>query len=475
MGFQYYSAQDLEQFGSNKQTSISVLQPISVTIGGDFIITGSFSSSKNQRVDHFVTSVFAKAQENVMRGLNKPETIKMVIKEFEKYALRDITLKRANGNLLKLDLLKFRLNGDFSNNPYLMQDDVIIFPSSDNERNFIDISGAVNNPIKFQFVEGDKLSDAIMFAGGINPAFENVNEVEISRIVDNGNKEEIIKATISNNPFLKRGDRISVLYNENFKKPYKVLVMGEVGRPGYVYITKSNSTLREVILKAGGFTKQADLKRSEIVRGTDNSQTLKLKAIRNHYEKDSTGTTLPVLQARIEELLTEENRLTRASNLTEEEIRASLAPDLYLKMNDPKDLIDFSMIFSDSVNVGNTIVYEGDVIVIPTYMNSIYVFGQVKNPGYIRFVQAKDWKYYIEKTGGYTERAKDEDEVRVIKGDSRTWLKVDDKYELESGDMVYVPKALPRDLAYYIQQIGSISSILSTIVTLTFIIIQTTK
>ncbi|KAF0152679.1 MAG: Periplasmic polysaccharide export protein [Ignavibacteria bacterium] len=472
--FQSYFAQDLEQ-SSSKQSSFALLQPITVTIGGDFILTGSFTSSRNQRLDHFVTSVFAKAQENVMRGLNKPETIKLVMKEFDRYALRDITMKRVNGDILKIDLLKFRLNGDFSNNPYLMQDDVIIFPASDYERNFVDISGAVNKPIKFQFVEGDKLSDAITFAGGINPAFENVTEVEISRITENGNNEEIVKTSISKNPLLIRGDRVTVLYNDNFKKPYKVLVLGEVGRPGYVYITKGSTTLRQVIIKAGGFTKQADLKRTELVRGTDNTQTLKLKAIRNHYEKDSTGTTLPVLQVRIEELLTEENRLSRTSNLTAEEFQTSLAPDLYLKMNDPKDLIDFSEIFSDSSYAGNTIVYEGDIIVVPTYMNSIYVFGQVKNPGYVKYESGKDWKYYLEKAGGYTERAKDESEVRVIKGDSKTWLEVEDKYLLESGDMIYVPKTLPRDFAYYIQQIGSISSIVSTIVTLTFIIIQSTK
>jgi len=464
-----------EEQSSSKQMSFSALQPITVTIGGNFIVTGSFSSSKNQRLDHFVTSVFAKAQENVMRGLNKPETLKLVMKEFEKYALRDITLKRTNGDMLKIDLLKFRVTGDFSNNPYLIQDDVIIFPASDEERNFIDISGAVNKPIKFQFVEGDKLSDAIMFAGGINPAFDNVTEVEISRIAESGTKEEIVKIAISQNPLLKRGDRITILYKENYKKSYKILVMGEVERPGYVYILKDNSTLKEAIAKAGGFTKQADLKRAELIRATDNSQTLKLKAIRDHYERDTTGTTLPVIQSRIEEILTEENRMSRASNITREEFEATFAPDLYLKMSDTKDIIDFAQIFSDSSLVGNTTVHEGDVIVVPIFQNTVYVFGQVINPGFYQLEKNKDWKYYINKAGGYTERAKDEDEVRVIKGDSRSWLEVGGKYQIESGDMIYVPKALPRDFAYYIQQLGSISSIVSTIVTITFIIIQSTK
>ena len=475
MLFVAQSAFAQEEQSSSKQMSFSALQPITVTIGGNFIVTGSFSSSKNQRLDHFITAVFTKAQENVMRGINKPETLKLVMKEFEKYALRDITLKRTNGDILRIDLFKFRVTGDFSNNPYLMQDDVIIFPASDDERNFIDISGAVNKPIKFQFVEGDKLSDAIMFAGGVNPAFDNVTDVEISRIAENGNKEEIVKTAISQNPLLKRGDRISLLYTENFKKVYKILVMGEVEHPGYVYILKDNSTLKEAIAKAGGFTKQADLKRAELIRGTDNSQTLKLKAIRDHYERDSSGTTMPVLQSRVEELLTEENRLTRTSDLTTEEIQASFAPDLYLKMNGPRDVIDFSQIFSDSSLAGNATVHEGDVVVIPTLQNSVYVFGQVINPGYIAYDKAKDWKYYVSKAGGFTDMAKDEDEVKIIKGVSRSWIGVEDKHEIESGDLIYVPKSLPRDLSYYLQQFGTIGSIVSTIVTLAFIIIQSSK
>ena len=41
------------------------------------------------------------------------------------------------------------LNGDFTNNPYLKNDDVIIFPQPDLEHNSFTVSGAVNNPGKF--------------------------------------------------------------------------------------------------------------------------------------------------------------------------------------------------------------------------------------------------------------------------------------------------------------------------------------
>jgi len=468
-------SQDLEQTSSSKQSSYSALQPITVTIGGDFIITGSFTSSKNQRLDHFITSVFAKAQDNVMRGLNKPETIKLVSKELEKYALRDITLKRINGDNLKIDLLKFRVTGDFSNNPYLMQDDVIIFPAYDFEKNTIDIDGAVNKPTIFQFVKGDKLSDAIQFAGGLNEAYENVKEVVVSRLDKTGSKEDVIKVKIGDEFYLKPGDRIKVSSDENSKKNYKILVLGQVKNPGYVFITKDNTNIREVIQKAGGFSPNADLRRSELMRGWDESQLLKMKSIREQYERDSTFTTMPLMKKTVEELQSEELKMYRASNITEDQLRLSFNVDNYLRFIERKGIIDFAKIYSDSTADGKFIVKEGDVIIVPEKQDMVFVFGQVVNPGYFPFSKGNNIKQYVAAAGGLTEQAKDLEDASIIKGNNRAWYKPTEIISIEPGDFIYVPKEIPRDFGYYLQQVGSASSILATVVTLVFIIIQSTK
>ena len=342
-----------DDFKESAKSSMNFIQPISVTIGGNFIVTGSFTASKTQRVDHFVTT---------MNDLN---TLRIVEKELKKFPLRDIILKRNDGEILKIDLLMFRLTGDFKYNPYLKSDDVIIFPSFDEKRDVIDISGAVNKPASFQFVEGDRLEDALLFAGGLSKAYENVTEVEISRVKDLGKSEERLVSKISDNVELQRGDRITVLYNDNHKVAYKVLVLGEVNRPGEVYILKNNSTLRDVISKAGGFTKNADLRRAELLRGSDQSQIMKIKALRSQYETDSTGTTMPIVQTKIEEILTEGNRMLRSANLSVDEVESSLAPDLYLRMNDGRGILDFNKVMEESSEEGNTIglgIFDVDVI-----------------------------------------------------------------------------------------------------------------
>ncbi len=159
------------------------------------------------------------------------------------------------------------MTADFNQNPYLLNGDVIILPQLDLDRNFIEVEGAVNKPTQFQFVEGDKLSDAILFARGINSAYNFEGKIEIIRLSYDGMNEDIISVSLDENPTLQRGDRIKVIADETQKRDFKVLVDGEVNRPGYVFITKDQTTIKEVIEKAGGIKSNADLRNAELVRG----------------------------------------------------------------------------------------------------------------------------------------------------------------------------------------------------------------
>ncbi|MDR3610015.1 MAG: hypothetical protein P4L27_05600, partial [Ignavibacteriaceae bacterium] len=196
----------------NYLSGVSKNNLISLTIGGKFIITGTFPAAINERVDQFITRMFIQGKEKLIATvMNTPKLLAQVNKEIAEYSFRNIKLKRADGKELVLDIEKFRLNGDFVNNPYLKNDDIIIFSSSDLERNFFSISGAVNAPGKFHFMDGDKLKDAIDLAGGINKAYENVTNAEINRLSYDGTRQETIVVNISDDFSLQRGDQIVVV------------------------------------------------------------------------------------------------------------------------------------------------------------------------------------------------------------------------------------------------------------------------
>jgi len=457
----------------NKQMNTQLLQPITVTVGGDFVVTGSFTAYRSQRVDHFITILFTQAKEKITSSLNQLETIKQVYQGLDRYPLRDITLKRISGEIIKVDLLKFRLTGDFKYNPYLMNDDVIVFPTYDDERNFVDINGAVNKPVKFQFVEGDKLSDAILFAGGINLAYDDVKSVEISRLKDKGEKEELLIASISDNVILKRGDRIRVMFDENEKRVFKVLVLGEVQKPGYIYITKNNTTIREVINKAGGFTNNASLEKSELIRGTNDIQLLKMKAFKETYEKEENVILTQKFYEKIyNEMMTEQLLMLRSADLAAEDT-SFFYVDNALRVFQNQSIVNFTKINSDTTSDSKYIVRDGDVVVIPYKEELVYLFGQVYTPGFVNYEKGKSWKYYLQKSGGKTELA--DSEIKIIKAKTRTWLTADSDMQIDPGDFIYVPKDVPKRFDYYLKQFGAASSIVTAIATIILIIVQAGK
>ena len=212
----------IAQEKENRQQSL-IQFPISVTIGGKFIVNGSFPASMTERVDQFVTRMYNLAKENSLSIAKDLPTVEQINKNLEEeYAIRGLILRNADGNEKIIDLAKFRVTGDFSNNPYLKNDDVIIFPVVDIEKNFFRVIGAVNNPNKFVFVEGDKLSDALLLAQGINKAFKEVKEAIIFRLNFEGNELDTIKVGINDDIKIQMGDRIFVYAEESKRQDYKV-------------------------------------------------------------------------------------------------------------------------------------------------------------------------------------------------------------------------------------------------------------
>ncbi len=426
--------------------------PISVTIGGNFIVNGTFSASPNERVDQFVSRMFAigKAQ---MVGMVNPqdpeyeEKLAAVLREIEKYPRRDITLKRANGEIKKLDLEKFRLTGDFNHNPYLQNDDVIIFPKYDEKKDFIRIEGAVKNPNRFQYMEGDKVGDAIILTQGLDPAYENIKEMEIYRLTYDGALDTILRLPLDFNYPLKRGDRVRILGIAPQRNDYTAYIAGEVFQPGTIILPKKGLPIKEAFKQVGGVRETADLTRTELIRGVN--------AFRSIFFSEE-----------FEDLM-----MRRMANIKGED-SLNFIIDNKLRFSRGVAAYDFTKLKSEVVDIDTLIVKDGDYIFVPPKIDLVYVFGQVKNFGYVRFVPEKDYNYYIEQAGGLGETAKEE--IYLIKGRSRTWIRIDEEpnAKIEPGDFIWVPKKPIRDFDYYVQRVGFIGSIVTGIMTTLILLLK---
>ncbi|PJA99095.1 MAG: hypothetical protein CO128_04720 [Ignavibacteriales bacterium CG_4_9_14_3_um_filter_30_11] len=461
--FNTINAQTTEDLKNNSLQTASI---ISVTVGGDFIITGTFPSTFIERADQFITRIYNETYSKALQSLRDTKLIEQLNEQFKSIPLRGIILKRAGGQSLNIDLLKFRLNGDFVNNPYLKNDDVIIFPPSDMKKNFFTINGAVNKPGKFYFVEGDKLSDAIELAQGINKAYDNITSVEISRLSYEGNKIELIKTDMESNISLKRGDQIRLLAEETQRLDFHVTVVGEVNMPGYIPITKSNTTLYEAIKRAGGIKETASISHSKLLSGNVANYILASK----YGLKLETNNLLSVQEISDKFLELENILMSRMSNLTEEDTSYFFTEN-QLRALMSESSIDFTELNDKNSKASNYILNDGDIIIIPKIDNTVYVFGQVGKTGKISFKEGENYLYYVNNAGGFSNYS-DED-VIVIKGKTKEWLTAsDNKTKIEPGDYIWVPKEPHMSFNYYLKQTSVYFAIIGSIATILLLLNQ---
>ncbi len=443
----YFTVNAQERSTQQNQLNIPA---ISVTIGGKFIVNGTYPAFFSERVDQFITRIYNAAKENSLSIAKDLQTADYINKNLdEDYAIRGIILKSVNGEEKIIDLAKFRIDGNFKNNPYLKNDDLIIFPAVDLDRNFVRIMGAINNPLKFMFVEGDKLSDALELAQGINKAYDNVTQATIYRLSYDGTKLDSINIKLSDDLLLKRGDRIVVQAEETKRKDYVVNVIGEVNKPGFIPITKNKTTIADVITKTGGFTNNADLSRAELIRGANAFESL-------------------LFSEQLEKLL-----MSRMSTLIE-------GDSLYFQIDEKlrflrgNGLVNFNNIFNENSPDANFIVQDYDVIYVPPKIDLVYVYGQVNNAGYMKFSPNKTFDYYLNLGGGAGETASD---IYIIRGQSRSWISADDNpgTTIEPGDYIWVSKKTPRTFWYHVEQAGRVASILGAVATVILLFVQITK
>lgn len=455
---------------TKSNSDFSELNLISVTIGGDFIVTGSFPASRTERIDQFVTRIYNNALEKQLTFLST-QTQNQLTPKIQKHSIRNIKLKKMKGQEKVLDLEKFRNTGDFSHNPFLEDGDVLIFSSIDLEREFIAIDGAINKPGKYQFVQGDKLSDIILLAQGIKNSLEP-SSIAISRLTNSGNKEQIINLKLEEDYDLLVGDRIKVLYDENKKSDYRVLILGEVLSPGYHFITKDSTKLFDAILKAGGLKNTADLLNSEVIRNYNTYDILRKFSLEKDIENGKLSLK-ETLNKNEQKELYEKALMMRSFNRHKED-------SLFFQIDEKVRLmrnyspVDFRELKIPGSEAYNFFVKDGDVIIIPEQLNKIYVYGQVSNVGYYDYKPGESYDYYINRAGGLTSEAEDISEITLIKSKTREWKKITGN-QIEPGDYIYIPKVQKRNLPYYLSNISQAVSIVGGLGTLILLILQLNK
>lgn len=423
------------------EISLTLISPRRFLVNVSGVGQGSYPTSAIMRASTLISFILSDSL-SLMKSGTMPS-------ERYNFSMRNIKLKRKNGEIRRVDLYEYFATQDEKYNPFLREGDVIVLQKYDWEGKFIAVQGAVQFPGVFEYIEGDDLETAINLTRGFT-SVANLDSITISRMDPTATKMDKRVISYENNKNLKLevNDRVYVNAYAESRRDFKVLVLGEVVRPGNYPITLNTTKLSDVINEAGGLLPNSYLPNSEVYRKIDTFfiQTKNRDSVENVYTR------------RLNDIV---------SNTAEKE---SFDQDLLNKIG--RVNVDFVKL-SEGNKSEDITLQNGDIIYIADNKKTVYVYGQVNQPGFVPFKEGADAQYYIDAAGGYGERA-NEDEVRVIKFKTREWLEPDEA-KIQSSDFVYVPRQIKRDFAYDIDLISKVASVIVSVITLTLLVIQTQK
>ena len=401
-----------------------------------------------------------------MYELNKVPTVKKLIAEAfgvkpdVYYQKADIMRTRPDSTYKFITInLKKALDNDPADNIKLEpRDSVKIYSIYDVvSRKTVSISGYVKHDVTLPYADSLTLYDMVFKAGGLqDPYFRGkafMLRGDLIRINPDGYTTRIIPFDLGKllndkaaNIDLYPGDKIHI-YKKSVDKILNkyVTIKGQVHKPGK-YFLDTNMTVTDLILRAGGFTEASDrsmayvsrinphgfkgdtlsivysvplpkaflgkngglgfekkysnnnfkLKYKDIVIIRKNPNYFSQKIVKINGEVKYPG--IYILQNKNETFL---QLLHKAGGLTSE---AFLFGTVYTR--EGKRLIgDFQRIYKDN-NINEDIrIQAGDSVFIPKEPNTVFVNGEVNNPGLYKYRKGWDVKDYIDNAGGVKDSA----------------------------------------------------------------------
>lgn len=345
---------------------------------------------------------------------------------------RNVTLRRAGGEEIRLDMRRFLQTGDVGSNPTLREGDALVVPTLD-ER--VDVNGRLRFPGQYEFRPGETLAQLLEVAnGGAGFPANAADTVRLVRFADAQSRSEHVftraQATGAEGArfVLRPFDAVYVTEVGNYKLQQAASVTGAVMRPGTYPIRQDTTTVRDLVQMAGGFAPNASLAEATLRRTAGGSSR----------------TTLENVPA---ELLTDDERRLL-------QVRAQGDASTVV--------VDFERLFVAGAQALDVPVRSGDVLTVPEARNQVTVLGGVRTPGILPYYPGQPVSYYVRLAGGYARNA-DAGAVRVIKARQGTPMHWRDVDEMEPGDTVIVPFSERRNWLTTLQSIQSVIGAVSGI------------
>ena len=379
------------------------------------------------------------------------------------------------------------------------------------------ISGNVKYPGKYELFEDNmRIRDLLFKAGGFDdPLFKAqtyLKRADLLRFDKDRITKSIIKFNLNNilndnedieNIILMPGDEI-IIYPENLFNSVKyVSIDGVIQDPGK-YSLKTNMSLKDLILEAGGLAEDIYRYRIEIARVDPFNKSLNefaktiilnidgnINFLNDQFQNDSNNSTFKLepydhIVVRPDPYFNFQKKvfvkgevlypgeyiiLSLDQTITDIIERAGgLKENAYLKgskftRNGLSININLEEILKKPKSKLNINVQHGDVIEIVKFQHLVFINGEVNNPGVYKHLPKKSLEYYLDIAGGLTNDANPKTIwVKYPNGKSKKYKKrIFKKIKIYDGTHIFIDKKEDREPIDRTELAKEITSIFSNI------------
>ena len=332
----------------------------------------------------------------------------------------------------------------------LRNNDILFIPSlfDIGEVKTFSVYGEVLFPGDYRFADNTSIEDLILQAGGLkeDASLSKVDVVRRNRDKEAMDKSDSLAQTFSfsidenlaiqSNDFrLEPYDEVYIRRSPGYAVNRRVIVEGEVTFPGYYSLATNTERLSDIMTRVGQFSSEAYPEGARLERKMTDDERARMHSIAEILSSNDSVALSQTLK-KLEAATTYEVGI----NLKEATEKPGGAADIVLR--------------------------DGDRIIIPAFNNTVKIDGEVMFSNTIPFVQGKNLKYYIERAGGYSQRAKKNKAYVVYVNGSVSKAKKRSSKLVQPGCEIVVPAKQKRDgmTTTEIMSLGSTSAALATVV-----------
>lgn len=391
-------------------------RPVIYHVTGGVPYPGKYLTYPQSRVDQAIFSSITSGNRDLSKSI--PNSSDFLTND--NYSFRSIKIYHSDGTESKADLVKYFRTGSLKSNPFVKPGDLINIIPTNRETPKVSISGAVKADYEFEYKKGDTPALILEFGGGFEETADTTKLFVYRRAV-NGIEQIVVEPQDWDSFKLLPNDRVVAPFGDEFDASASAWVYGEVNIPGNFPVESGSTTALELLQTAGGLSQEALPAAAYLVRSGGQKNE-----IPNQFNADLMKRTSDQYLQGLEYL------------------------DAETRLSKNKVYIDLS----DNSQLQSLKIFDGDRLYIPRDDQTIFVFGQVNNPGYFGYTDTKTVNEYITQAGGFALSA-DKDRIFILKAGNATWFKVGDT-DLSSGDKIFIDRQPVEELnakrAYDIQK-----------------------